>query len=96
MTFANNRISGNTVRNQVALAPYYGSRNVPAVTIDYLGAAPRTVSGNTVQGNDLGAGLAPILLPADGFIDGGGNVCQSGTYNPLGCLAPSGRIIRRR
>jgi hypothetical protein len=75
---------------------YYGGRPAPPAYINYLVGPSSTVSGNIVQGNDFGAQSAPVLLPASGFIDGGGNRCVSSeTSNILTCLAPSAWIIRR-
>jgi hypothetical protein len=97
VTFVNNRIADNVVRDQVPLAPYYGGGRVEPAYIDYLAGAGSMTSGNGVQGNDFGALFAPVLLPADGFIDGGGNKCLSSTTsNLLTCLAPSASLLRRR
>jgi hypothetical protein len=94
VVFVNNRIASNVVQSQVPLAPLYGGSVPPSITINYLGAVPFTVNGNTLQGNQLGTATTPVLLPWGGYIDGGGNVCQSGGF--LACVGPSGFILRRR
>ena len=95
VTFVNNRITDNVVRDQVPLAPYYGGRTVEPAYINYLAGAGSVTSGNVVQGNNFGLVFSPVLLPADGFIDGGGNHCvSSSASNMLTCLAPSSNIRR--
>jgi hypothetical protein len=94
VTFQDNRVTNNIIRDPVPLAPVYGGKNASPVVIDYLGPAMRNVSGNVIQGNDMGRELAPILLPATGFIDGGGNICLAGASNTLACLASSSRLFR--
>jgi hypothetical protein len=80
MTLVNNRFVGNTLQNPVPLPPVYGGGLAPALVINYVaGGRPRNVSGNLIQNNNFGTSTpAPVLAPADGFVDGGGNICQSG------------------
>jgi hypothetical protein len=80
--FTGNQIVGNRFRTPALgiqpFLPSAGGRSVPT-----LGSAPRIVvaislapvSGNLIQGNDLGTTDGPFLLPLSGFANGGGNTC---------------------
>jgi hypothetical protein len=95
MTLVNNQFVNNTLLDPVALPPYYGGHTASVFRIDYVSAGlPATVSGNLVQSNNFGTvGLAPVLLPLAGFIDGGGNVCRSdGSLACSGVNAESGQL----
>ena len=80
MTLVNNRFVNNRLQNPVPLPPQYGGGLAPSLFINYAaGGRPTNVSGNLIQDNDFGTSTpAPVLAPANGFIDGGGNFCQPG------------------
>jgi hypothetical protein len=86
-TFVGNTIVGNALRNPTLLPMLYGGGRAPGLTVDYVSPGRiHTVSGNAVTGNDLGLlSPPPVLRPAGGFVDGGGNVCQSGPESVLAC-----------
>lgn len=90
MTLVNNRFVNNTLQNPAPLPSLYGGGLAPSLYINYAaGGRPRNVSGNLIQDNNFGTITpAPVLAPADGFIDGGGNICQPG-----GTLACNGLTI---
>ena len=68
--FADNQFIGNTLRDGVQGAQ-------AAMWFDFNRSLPReAVSGNVIQGNDMGDFPGPQPLPLLGFIDGGGNVCN--------------------
>jgi hypothetical protein len=56
--------------------------NFVSALIDFTTAGiPFEVSGNLIRNNDFGTTTgAPVIAPASGFIDGGGNVCQAGSF----------------
>jgi Right handed beta helix region/Bacterial Ig-like domain (group 2) len=84
-TFVGNQIVGNTLVAPVNLPPSYGGALPPSATVNWVSRYGQTVTGNLVQDNDFGtASPGPTLLPASGFIDGGGNVCQSSTVLACG------------
>ncbi|MEZ5318282.1 MAG: right-handed parallel beta-helix repeat-containing protein [Vicinamibacterales bacterium] len=80
ITFENNVIENNVLRSPVPRPPFYGGAMAPAILIRYAPSSlPYAVSNNLVRGNDLGLNSpAPVLEPAAGFIDGGGNSCATG------------------
>jgi parallel beta-helix repeat protein len=73
-SFTGNSIIGNRFRN-----PTVGT--VPLVLQGMVAkfVAGTPVSGNLIQGNDFGTQGCPLLSPAQGFIDGGGNICATTT-----------------
>ena len=66
--FANNQMVGNRFSSPL---PSDGSMAFNFPTLD----AGR-VSNNLIQGNDLGSQPGPTTVPASGFINGGGNICE--------------------
>jgi hypothetical protein len=72
--FSGNQIFGNTFRNPILGLP---DTAWPGM---YVALSQGTVTGNLIQGNDLGANGGPYFYPLQGFIDGGGNIC--GPLNP--------------
>jgi hypothetical protein len=79
MTLVNNQFLNNTLLNAVDLPPNYGGGQQASAYINYAVPLPGAVTGNVFQGNNLGTTTAaPLLLPASGFADGGGNICQAG------------------
>jgi hypothetical protein len=100
MTLVNNQITNNILMNPVVLAS--DGQFQPSIFINYLNnGRPYTVSGNVLRNNNLGTSTpGPMLSPASGFIDGGGNVCGPG--GTLMCsgggamrrlAAPTGRLL---
>ncbi|MEZ5320062.1 MAG: right-handed parallel beta-helix repeat-containing protein [Vicinamibacterales bacterium] len=73
--FSANRMVGNTLRDD--LGDTEGSMYFKFPSLD-----PAVVFDNLLQGNDLGRSIGPYVVPASGFIDGGGNVC-GGVFNPF-------------
>ena len=73
--FANNRMVGNRFSNRVP------GGVEPSLWFNFptLGAAG--VFNNLIQGNDVGTAQGPAVVPASGFINGGGNICAPG--NPF-------------
>ncbi len=86
LTLVNNRFADNVLLNPTILPQIYRGGQAPAVFIDYTKwGVPFTVSGNVFEHNDFGhASPGPMLVPPEGFIDGGGNICLSAS--PLACL----------
>jgi hypothetical protein len=86
MTLVNNQVLDNTFQNPVRLPPKYGGGVPPSLSIDYVaGGLPFNVSGNLIGNNNFGTSSpGPILSPAQGFIDGGGNICLAG--GTLNCV----------
>jgi parallel beta-helix repeat protein len=74
-TFSGNRITGNVFRNQVLAA----GGILAAMFFNFAQIPPSAVTGNVVQGNDMGNTAGPNLTPASGFANGGGNVCVPST-----------------
>jgi hypothetical protein len=83
LTLVNNQFNGNI------FVPPPVDNPTPTVTINFQASGiPVTVSGNVFANNNLGAQRpGPQLLPAQGFIDGGGNLCGPGS-NVLLCGGP--------
>ncbi len=93
MSLVNNQFVNNTLLNAVNLPPNYGGGQQPAAYINFQATLPGTISGNVFQNNNLGMTFAaPVLLPAGGFIDGGGNICQAG--GSLTCAASARATFR--
>jgi hypothetical protein len=80
-TLVNNLIEGNSLQSPVRWPPFYGSVQPPSLSIDYVAPGlPFTVNGNVIRNNNFGtATRGPFLAPVDGFVDGGGNICQPTT-----------------
>ncbi len=77
MTLVDNQFVRNTLRDPMPRAPAIGGGMAPSVLIDYSFGPSPLVQRNKLQDNDFGTiARGPVLLPADGFVDGGGNVCQ--------------------
>jgi parallel beta-helix repeat protein len=74
-TFSGNRITGNVFRNQVLAA----GGILAAMVCDFAQIPQSAVTGNVIQGNDMGNTAGPNLIPASGFANGGGNVCVPST-----------------
>jgi len=77
-TLVNTQIVNNTFINPILLPPFYGGGRAASIYINMNGRSTTSVSGNLIQNNNFGtASPGPVLAPASGFIDGGGNVCAS-------------------
>jgi hypothetical protein len=79
LTLTNNQFIGNTLINPVNLPPTSGDGIAPATLVSFAprSGLPSTVTGNLIQGNRFGTSTpGPELLPPQGFIDGGGNICS--------------------
>jgi len=82
MTLVNNQITNNVLVNPIT-AVAAGGQLEPSIVINYVGnpeeSRPYTVTGNVLRNNNLGTSTpGPMLSPASGFIDGGGNICGPG------------------
>lgn len=73
--FSSNTLIDNTLREDLGGAD--GSMYFRFSSLD-----PAVVVGNVIQGNDMGTALGPYVVPASGFLNGGGNVC-GGAPNPF-------------
>jgi parallel beta-helix repeat protein len=74
IAFSNNQLVGNRFRDPAA---GYGSAVVivaPRMIVS-LGASSSVITANLLLGNDFGSEEGPELMPLNGFIDGGGNIC---------------------
>jgi hypothetical protein len=73
----NNRFANNVLLSPVDLPQIYRGGQAPAALVDYTKmGVPFMVQGNVFQDNNFGlSSPGPMLAPAEGFIDGGGNVC---------------------
>lgn len=82
--FENNRFVGNVIGKLSGIDyAHVGPRS--KIAINPFGYPKLFVDNNVLQNNQFGE-YAPELIPADGFIDGGGNVCQTLTAgSPITC-----------
>lgn len=82
--FENNYFVGNGVAHVSGTDFFhYGSRS--EITIKPVESVQLLVDNNVLEDNNFGQ-YAPALTPAKGFIDGGGNVCQTATDgSPITC-----------
>jgi hypothetical protein len=71
--FSANQFIGNVLRN-----PSPGTSPFPVPAAISIGM-PGSVQDNLIQMNDVGSVFGIFLSPSAGFINGGGNVCGSGT-----------------
>lgn len=83
ITFRNNVFENNRF-----LSPW--NPGMPSVNIDYVTGTsrlPLDIGNNVFRNNDFGSNiLAPRLAPANGFVDGGENVCQEDGKSTLACV----------
>jgi hypothetical protein len=70
--FANNQVTANRFLSSAS-----SGRGLTGMLIAFDSLSVTAVFGNLIQGNDLGAGFSLVLRPAAGFINGGGNTCDS-------------------
>jgi parallel beta-helix repeat protein len=82
--FENNRFVGNVIGKLSGIDyAHVGPRS--KIAINPFGYPKLFVGNNVLQNNQFGE-YAPELIPADGFTDGGGNVCQTLTAgSPINC-----------
>ncbi len=89
-----NTFENNTFRSPVAMPLVYSRKIQTAMLIDFVsGAPPGPVSGNIIRGNDFGMGPGPVLAPANGFVDGGGNICSSSTVLSCGGSGVAAHLV---
>jgi hypothetical protein len=81
-TFVGNQIIGNALTTTATST----GQTLQPTTIDFVaGGEAFTVTGNVIRGNNFGVSApAPVLNPASGFTDGGGNVCSASTVLTCG------------
>jgi parallel beta-helix repeat protein len=70
--FANNKMVGNRFSS-----PIFGADSSMWFNFPTVGGAG--VFNNLIQGNDVGSAPGPAVVPASGFINGGGNICPPST-----------------
>jgi parallel beta-helix repeat protein len=84
--FENNLFVGNVVEQLSPINPVVGPRSeITIAPVPYIHYLQVQVDNNVLKDNNFGQN-APELIPATGFIDGGGNVCQTATDgSPITC-----------
>ncbi len=75
--FESNRFVGNVILHPSAFDTF-ALNSQSKITIKPAGYPQVLADNNVLQDNHFGQ-FAPELIPAAGFIDGGGNVCQTAT-----------------
>ena len=70
--FATNRVVGNRFGNRVP------GGVEPSMWFNFPTLDPAAVFNNLIQGNDVGTSVGPAVVPASGFVNGGGNICAPG------------------